>query len=82
VLGLPHPHRPQFGLPYAKVIEGVSLCAVLVAGSYPLTGGGYLVRHLDQYLKAENSPTQDPPVWCYGLPTKHAQGLMSPVLKS
>lgn len=73
-LGLPHPHRQQFRLPYAKVVPGHGLCAVVIASSYPLTGSGYMCTHLnDEHLTTSNPEKQNPP-WVYHLGTKHSQG--------
>ena len=61
-LRLPHPHCQQFGLLYAKVIPGVGLYAVVVGGSYPLTGSGYMVKNVEHKdLIVENAPSSNPP---------------------
>jgi hypothetical protein len=75
--GLPLAHRVQVGLPYAKFVDGI-LCAVNIAGSYPLCGGGHMVHHVaEEDLAREHLSAQDKP-WTFNVGTKHSKKAADP----
>lgn len=54
------------------MIPGYGLCVMVVARSYPPTGGGYMVRYVKQTLLAEDQENGEKPPWTYELKTTHA----------
>lgn len=73
--GMPHAHRHQFGLPFTADIDGRQY-AVVVGGSYPLCGSGYLVANMKNYkgVLSNEELTATTKPWTFGLKTKHSQG--------
>jgi hypothetical protein len=60
---------------YAKMVDGVGLCAVVVAGTYPLCGGGHManrISHDDLAVEWTNGAANPP--WCFNLDTEHETG--------
>jgi hypothetical protein len=62
------------------MVDGVGLCAVVVAGTYPLCGGGHManrISHDDLAVEWTNGAANPP--WCFNLDTEHETGAGKPV---